>query len=147
GWVRVREEVVGYKILQRGCVLARRPLELPPLEYETEGIWLVWEEEAAGGALHGAEHALVATVPLVVGCAAADVGGVSAPVHPETGLPTLLIYDAFPGGLGISRALFARAREWVEKTVALLASCPCQEGCPRCVLSPAAEAGTSPWTK
>lgn len=147
GWVRVREEVVGYKILQRGCVLARRPLELPPLEYETEGICLVWEEEASGGALHGAEHALVATVPLVVGCAAADVGGVSAPVHPETGLPTLLIYDAFPGGLGISRALFARAREWVEKTVALLASCPCQEGCPRCVLSPRCGSGNQPMDK
>lgn len=148
GWVRVREEVVGYKLLQRGCVLARRPLELPPLEYETEGVWLVWEGGGvSAGALHGAEHALVATVPLVVGCAAADVGGVSTPVHPETGLPTLLVYDAFPGGLGVSRVLFAQAREWVEKTAALLASCPCQEGCPRCVLSPRCGSGNQPMDK
>ncbi len=148
GRVRVREVVEGYKILHRGRVVAWEPLELPPLEYETEGVWLVWEKGTPSpGALHGAEHALVAVVPLEVGCASGDVGGVSTPDHPDTGLPTVLIYDAFPDGIGISRVLFANASGWVGKTRELLTGCPCAEGCPRCVLSPRCGSGNQPMDK
>ena len=149
GWgrVRVREEIVGYQVLERGRVVATEPLKLPPLEYETEGVWLLWEDGPSAGALHGAEHALVALVPLLVGCATGDVGGVSSPWHPDTHRPTILVYDGFPGGIGIAQSLFLKAAEWAARTVQLLRSCPCQGGCPRCVLSPRCGSGNQPMDK
>ncbi len=148
GGVEVREEVRAYKVLQRGRVLDVRPVDLPPVEFQTEGVWLLWPTSwEAPGALHGAEHALVALVPLLVGTSAKDVGGVSSPLHPDTGRPTILIYDGFPGGIGISRALLAQAGEWVRRTAQHLAHCPCQEGCPRCVLSARCGSGNQPMDK
>ncbi|MCS7217154.1 MAG: DEAD/DEAH box helicase [Candidatus Bipolaricaulota bacterium] len=148
GTVEVREEVRAYKVLHRGRLVDVRPLQLPPVEFQTEGIWLVWPTPWEDpGALHGAEHALVALVPLLVGTSAKDVGGVSAPVHPDTGRPTILIYDGFPDGIGISRALLSRAEEWVRRTAEHLSRCPCKEGCPRCVLSARCGSGNRPMDK
>ncbi len=143
GWgkIKVVERVLGYELVDRGRLVEVRHLDLPPIEFESEGVWLTWSEvpgevrEVAGG-LHGAEHALVALVPLVVECETRDVGGVSTPLHPDTDRPTVLVYDGFPDGLGIAEALYRRASEWVGRTVALLESCRCEDGCPRCVLSP-----------
>ncbi|MBC7221041.1 DUF1998 domain-containing protein [Candidatus Bipolaricaulota bacterium] len=105
-----------------------------------------WACPSPGG-LHGAEHALVALVPLIARCEPSDVGGVSSPLHPDTGCPTVLVYDAYPGGIGISSTLHSRARDWVARVVELLASCPCQDGCPRCVLSPRCGSGNEPMDK
>jgi len=148
GWVEVREEVRAYKVLSRGRLVEVRPLSLPPVEFQTEGIWLLWPtpwEEP--GALHGAEHALVALVPLLVGASAKDVGGISTPHHPDTQKPTILIYEGFPGGIGISRALLSRVGEWVRRTAEHLARCPCEAGCPRCVLSARCGSGNQPMDK
>jgi len=167
GTVFVRETIPGYKVLDRGRVVDVRPLDLPPVEFDSEGVWLTWGENSpesqvtsrhqeprpgawgwvSPGALHAAEHALVALVPLVVLCEPGDVGGVSSPLHPDTGRPTVLVYDAYPGGIGIAATLYARVREWVARTVELLASCPCQDGCPRCVLSPRCGSGNQPMDK
>lgn len=150
GTVWVQEEVRAYKILHRGRMVGMEPLSLPPMEFETDGVWLLWEDASGpelAGALHGAEHALAALVPLLVQCGSHDVGGVSSPFHPDTARPTVLIYDAFPGGIGISRALFSRLREWVARTAEHLASCPCENGCPRCVLSPRCGSGNHPMDK
>lgn len=47
--------------------------------------------------------------------------------------PNLYLYDAYPGGIGFSEPLF-RARELlIGKTRELIASCPCENGCPSCV--------------
>lgn len=148
GRVVVREKVVAYKVIHRGRVVAVEPLDLPPVEYETEAVWIVWEEgNPSAGALHGAEHALVALVPLLVGCSTGDVGGVSSPHHPQTGLPTVLVYDAVPGGIGISRALFSQVSEWVKRAAEHLRLCPCAAGCPRCVFSPRCGSGNQPMDK
>lgn len=148
GAVEVREEVRGYKVLHRGRLVGMEPLDLPPLEFQTEGVWLVWpgDWEDPGG-LHGAEHALVALVPVLVGCSPNDVGGISHPHLPDTGHPTILIYDAFPGGIGISRGLFAQAAGWVLRTAEHLGRCPCSAGCPRCVLSARCGSGNQPMDK
>jgi DEAD/DEAH box helicase domain-containing protein len=48
-------------------------------------------------------------------------------------LPTLYLYDAFPGGVGLSAPLFERRAELVEKARTLIAQCDCRLGCPACV--------------
>ncbi|GAA0710418.1 DEAD/DEAH box helicase [Dyella marensis] len=48
-------------------------------------------------------------------------------------IPTLYLYDAFPGGVGLSAPLFERRAELVEKARQLIELCDCRLGCPACV--------------
>ncbi len=51
----------------------------------------------------------------------------------ETFQPTLFLYDRYPGGIGLSTALFDLAPRLLTATRALIAGCACPEGCPSCV--------------
>ena len=57
-------------------------------------------------------------------------------MHPQTGAPTIFVYDGHPGGVGITERGFERFEGWVSDTERLLAACPCERGCPSCVQSP-----------
>ncbi|HYK87462.1 MAG TPA: DUF1998 domain-containing protein, partial [Acidobacteriota bacterium] len=54
--------------------------------------------------------------------------------------PTLYIYDAYPGGIGLSEQLFRIHDLLVSRTRDLIAGCGCEKGCPSCV-GPAGETG------
>ena len=43
-----------------------------------------------------------------------DIGGLSTNFHPQTGVPTIFLYDGHPGGIGIARTAFARFEELCE---------------------------------
>jgi DEAD/DEAH box helicase domain-containing protein len=47
--------------------------------------------------------------------------------------PNLYLYDAYPGGIGFSEPLFRTHALLVQKARELIASCPCEQGCPSCV--------------
>jgi len=144
GRVRVSERVVGYRVRQRGRAVQYRELELPAVEFETQGLWVVppveLESEMQGrdwaGGLHGAEHALVAIAPLQAMCDRWDLGGVSTPFHPDVAGPVVIVHEAFPSGVGIAAKLYATAGLWAQAARDLVARCPCERGCPSCVLSP-----------
>jgi DEAD/DEAH box helicase domain-containing protein len=88
------------------------------------------------GSLHATEHAQIAVLPLIAMCDRWDIGGLSTNYHPQTGVPTIFIYDGHPGGIGITRTAFARFEELCEDARRLIAGCPCTKGCPSCVQSP-----------
>ncbi len=88
------------------------------------------------GALHATEHAQIAVLPLIAMCDRWDIGGLSTNLHPQTGGPTIFIYDGHPGGVGITRAAFLRFEELCRDAHRLIAECPCHAGCPSCVQSP-----------
>ncbi|AFC84627.1 DEAD/DEAH box helicase [Frateuria aurantia] len=63
-----------------------------------------------------------------------DAGGSQLP--PETLLdfsPTVFLYDAFPGGIGLSAPLYQRSHELLGQAVGLIERCNCLAGCPGCV--------------
>ncbi len=145
GRVRVTHTVTSYvrKRFFNEAALDERPLDLPEVAYDTHAMWF----EAAGlqgapaaaelpAALHALEHTLIGLLPAFVLCERADVGGVSYPVYPPTGLPTVFVYDGHPGGVGYVRAGAAVFPAWLGAAATLLGACECQTGCPRCVLSP-----------
>jgi len=54
--------------------------------------------------------------------------------------PTLYLYDAYPGGIGLSEPLFRLHDQLMVKTRELIEACPCEKGCPSCV-GPTGETG------
>ena len=127
-------------------VIKRTPLSLPPLSFSTVGLWFIVPEgirevvEAQGldfgGGLHAVEHAMIAMSPIFAMCDRWDIGGLSTPMHPDTGEPTIFIYDGFEGGIGISETLYSKIKPLWEKTLELIENCECKEGCPSCIYSP-----------
>ena len=54
-----------------------------------------------------------------------------APDAPFT--PTVYLYDAFPGGVGLSAPLFERREDLLAQSRSLIERCDCRCGCPGCV--------------
>jgi DEAD/DEAH box helicase domain-containing protein len=147
GAVVYSETVLGYqrKGLQDHQVIDFHGLELPTVEFETRALWYELDELVGGeafppqlllGALHALEHAQIAVLPLIAMCDRWDIGGLSTNAHPQTGGPTIFIYDGHPGGVGITRRGFDQFGRLVTDAQRLIGECPCRSGCPSCVQSP-----------
>ena len=133
------------------------PLDLPARSLETKAMW--WTIGAAqrcgladdgmdlAGAAHAAEHASIGLLPLVAACDRWDVGGVSADLHPATGLLTVFVYDGHEGGAGFAERGFCTAQSWLRATAEAIASCDCANGCPSCIQSPKCGNGNEPLSK
>jgi DEAD/DEAH box helicase domain-containing protein len=92
--------------------------------------------QAVAGGLHAVEHAAIGLLPLFAMCDRWDIGGLSTPQHPDTGLAEVFIYDAFPGGVGIAEKGFELLGELWQAAHEAVRDCPCEEGCPSCIQSP-----------
>ena len=148
GRVDVTQQVVGYQRRAAGSgeVLDRCDLALPATHLATRAFWYTVHEgvlDDAGlaprrvpGALHAAEHAAIGMLPLFTICDRWDVGGVSTAMHAQTGEATVFIYDGYVGGAGIAELGFASAARHLDATLAAIAGCGCEEGCPSCIQSP-----------
>jgi DEAD/DEAH box helicase domain-containing protein len=100
------------------------------------------------GSLHAAEHAAIGLLPLVASCDRGDIGGMSTAVGPDPlGLPSVFVYDGYPGGAGFAERGFRRARTWLGATAAAIEACECASGCPSCVQSPKCGNGNDPLDK
>ena len=159
GLVRVRTQVVSFqrKEIASNRVIDEEPLELPAQELVTRAAW--WTipttvmtgqgvvEPEFPGALHAAEHAAIGLLPLVATCDRWDIGGLSTALHVDTELPTIFVYDGYPGGAGFAERGFDVARAWLEATLAAIRACECEAGCPSCVQSPKCGNKNNPLSK
>ncbi len=147
GSVVVEETVLGYqrKRLQDQEVIGFNGLALPPVEFTTRALWyeldgLIASEpfplEHLLGALHALEHGQIAVLPLIAMCDRWDIGGLSTNAHPQTGGPTIFIYDGHPGGVGLTRRGFEEFERLSNDAQRLIGECPCRDGCPSCIQSP-----------
>jgi len=146
GDVDVTEQYTGYKIKRGDTIIGVEPLSLPALTFRTKAFWFILPEcieqnvtgaglDLAGG-LHGVEHAIIALMPLHVICDRWDIGGLSSPAFGERGEPTVFVYDAYEGGIGLAEKAFRILPELFSSTHELVRDCPCERGCPSCIYSP-----------
>ncbi|UQX10642.1 DEAD/DEAH box helicase [Candidatus Mycobacterium methanotrophicum] len=155
----VTTQVVGY--LRRrltGEVIDFIELDMPAYTLATTAVMYTITPEALRrngidapqipGSLHAAEHAAIGLLPLVASCDRGDIGGLSTAVGPEPdGLPSVFVYDGYPGGAGFAEQGFRRASTWLGATAAAIEACECPSGCPSCVQSPKCGSGNEPLDK
>ena len=159
GRLRIIDTITGYekRSTRDNRLLTIVPLEAPPQIFETEGLWYVIPESCRRrleedfvhfmGSIHACEHTAIGMLPLLVMADRNDFGGISIPLHPQTGLACVFIYDGLPGGAGLTRQAFGHARELLEVCAAVIEACPCEDGCPSCVHSPKCGSGNRPISK
>ncbi|MDZ7676801.1 MAG: DEAD/DEAH box helicase [Acidimicrobiales bacterium] len=159
GPVEVTTRVTGFvrKDALTGELVERAGLALPASTLVTRGVWRVVPEDVLAGVglipdrwpgvLHAAEHAAIGVLPLFAICDRWDVGGLSTARHVDTGAPTIIIYDGYPGGAGIAELGFEAAERHWRVTTEVIAACGCRTGCPSCVQSPKCGNGNEPLDK
>jgi DEAD/DEAH box helicase domain-containing protein len=135
----VQDVVYGYvvKSFPEGQVVSQRLLESElSYSFRTKGILIefppraAWTELQNAEAFHAIEHALIYAAQMIVGASPTDLGGVSFPSG------HIFIYDAFPGGSGVSARLFAELERVMARALDITSRCTCEDGCPRCIFSP-----------
>ncbi|WP_432645525.1 DEAD/DEAH box helicase [Methanobrevibacter sp.] len=150
GELTVSEDYFKYKKMHFSKPIKTFSLDLPPLKFNTKGLWFTIpkevkddlkdmfpnDEEVFEGGLHGVEHALIGLFPLHTMCDRFDIGGLSTNYHEDTQEATIFIYDGYDGGIGITEKAVDVFVDLLNSTIDLLTNCNCKDGCPACIYSP-----------
>jgi DEAD/DEAH box helicase domain-containing protein len=84
--------------------------------------------------LAGVAYVLGHLAPLFLMCDPGDLG-----LHTDAagtfrrGLPSVVLYDQVPAGIGFSQQLYETHSDLVKRALELVSRCPCEDGCPSCV--------------
>ena len=159
GEVNVSTEVVGFRRRDKftETILNEEYVRLPILSYDTIAIWFDVPDGTLeyihnrkldlSGGLHAVEHAAISVLPLLAMCDRNDIGGISTPVHPDTGKPQVFIHDGHPGGIGIAELGYDQIEELWDFTLKVIQECNCEAGCPGCIQSPKCGSNNTPLEK
>jgi DEAD/DEAH box helicase domain-containing protein len=123
-------------------------ISIPEQEMHTTATWLVppaelvnrYDRDTLDGALIGLARVARTTGALLLMCDPRDLGVLAQVQAPFTGQPTLYLYDATPGGVGLTERLYTLTPDLIRTSRQAVESCPCVDGCPACV-GPAIEVG------
>ncbi|MGO4262963.1 DEAD/DEAH box helicase [Lysobacter sp. TAB13] len=85
-----------------------------------DGAWFATQDADGRGQLRGGEHD-------------PPHGGALSMLEVQQFVPTVYLYDNFPGGVGLSEPLWLRQAELVTRSRELIERCDCRAGCPACV--------------
>ncbi len=151
GDVHVIESVVGFKKIKLHTHenVGYGEVTLPPFELHTRSFWLdplappgprAAHADAVGRAAYALEHVAALLVLCDGGDLRRTVVEAASPAH----LPRIHIFDACPGGAGLSDRLYDARVELLELAVRLLDACACPRGCPGCVGPIAPSVTTTP---
>ncbi|HYE85847.1 MAG TPA: DEAD/DEAH box helicase [Vicinamibacterales bacterium] len=153
GEVHVVSRVVGFKKIrfQTNENVGSGELDLPEQQMHTTAYWLElplslvnalpYASDDRRDGVIGLAFAMKQVAQLLLMCDARDIGlSVNAGETDGDDTPRIFLYDAYPGGIGFSAPLWGMQQELLSKTSALIAGCPCDNGCPMCV-GPVGETG------
>ncbi|MBM3449813.1 MAG: DEAD/DEAH box helicase [Armatimonadetes bacterium] len=116
-------------------------IHLPESTLHTSAYWVALPPDVLVGStneqtqslLLGLSYALHNTAPLYLMCDSRDLGRTCQIRAPHTGMPTVFLYDAVPGGVGLAPRLFTYHDTLWDTARELIEGCPCESGCPSCV--------------
>lgn len=84
--------------------------------------------------MSGLKYALHHLAPVEVLCDSNDLGVLYDPnCQFADGLPTIIFYDQFPDGVGLSAQLYAQFYPLLQAAKEVITNCSCMDGCPACV--------------
>jgi len=115
-------------------------IHLPEAELHSIGYWCAWDKlqlpfdnQQWETALIGSAHVLRYAAVLFCMCSVADIHMSVEIRDRHTGQPTLYLYDAYPGGIGLANRVFQEAPAVYAAALSMVQDCPCEAGCPSCV--------------
>ena len=115
------------------------PIDLPELELQTTAYWLTaeaprgrWRRDDLDVALMGAGRAIQTVASVLLMVDPRDLGLVTQVRSPHSEEPTIYLYEAVPGGIGLSERLWERHDDLIGGAADLIRSCGCDAGCPAC---------------
>ena len=148
GVVTVKKTVHGYKKLSlvNRAELSRSEITLPPMEFDTNALWIDTEASVLSEVMpdydkgvHALSHAIVAVAPLFVPCTTSDIDC----DHSHHDCTRVLLFDTRAGGAGTCAQLwdhFFQSNGILDAVIDLLSECPsdCDSGlykggCPGCI--------------
>ena len=117
------------------------PIHLPEQTLHTTGYWITVDEdlwhtlgrETLEAGLQGMAHTLRHVASLRLMCDPRDLGAVAEVRSVTTRLPTVTVYEMYPGGVGYSARMYELHRDLLEQSAVLVHDCPCLAGCPSCI--------------
>ncbi len=117
------------------------PIDLPQVDLHTTSYWMRVPDKLAAtyprlvlqAGLQGLAHVLRHTASVFLMCDPRDLGVAVQVRSPQTGGPTIFVYDVFPGGVGLSPRLYGLHDQLLGAAAELIAGCGCAGGCPSCI--------------
>jgi DEAD/DEAH box helicase domain-containing protein len=119
---------------------------LPEMEMHSTSTWLefpkilfsdpYFEESVIGEGIRGMAYTMQNLIPLYIMCDRADISVIPMVRAPFSNLPTIYVYDKYPGGVGLSKKLFNIIILLLQAVYEHIKSCDCPAGCPSCIGPP-----------
>ncbi|MBO4836568.1 MAG: DEAD/DEAH box helicase [Clostridia bacterium] len=124
------------------------PVMLPESEMHTTAVWWTlpqhlsdrFDKDTLQNGMMGIANLLRIAAPLYLMCSARDVAVSYQVKCPFTDLPTLILYDNCPGGVGLAEKAYKMGDILLAHARMIARDCSCEKGCPSCV-GPAGEVG------
>lgn len=156
GEARVNRQIVGFKKIKFYTMenIGAGHLSMPEQEMHTTAWWLHLTErfltqfadltplEKQNG-LAGLGNALRTVAAFLLMCDPRDLGLAFSDEPLTEGVriePNLYLYDAYPGGIGLSEPLYHATGTLLANALGMMRACHCESGCPSCV-GPVGEIG------
>jgi DEAD/DEAH box helicase domain-containing protein len=158
GEIRVNPQVVGFKKIKFYTLenIGAGDLQMPEQQMHTTAYWLALGAEFMA-ALHPPEYSddgtpytpaerhsgvlalaagLRGMATLLLMCDRRDIAWAVRDELSPAFAPDIFLFDAYPGGIGLSEPLFHLHHRLLEQTQKLIEGCQCEAGCPSCVGAP-----------
>jgi DEAD/DEAH box helicase domain-containing protein len=114
-------------------------IHLPEIELQTTAYWLTadearthWRHQELDIALIGVGRAIQTVASVLLMVDPRDLGLVTQVRSPHSEQPTIYLYEAVPGGIGLAERLWERHTSLLAAAADLIAGCGCEAGCPAC---------------
>jgi DEAD/DEAH box helicase domain-containing protein len=119
---------------------------LPEMEMHSNSTWLefpnllftdpYFEESVIGEGIRGIAYTMQNLIPLYIMCDRSDISVIPMVRAPFSNLPTIYIYDKYPGGIGLSKKVYTILPKILQAVLDHIQSCSCEKGCPSCIGPP-----------